>query len=185
MVTKVDVSGLDQLSRNLNKLERRVFPKAAARAINRTTTTVKAKARRQIAKEMGVKQSSVEKRTKVKRATRQRLAAFIIWRGRPFNLIQFAARQIRRGVSHKAWGRRQVAKGAFIARMPNGARIVAARVGKLRLPIKALWGPSVPRAAAEKTIQRAIRATVHTVLPQRLRHDIAFFMRRELGRGRR
>ncbi len=57
-----------------------------------------------------------------------------------FTRVGFGARQTAMGVAHSAWGRRQVARGAFVQ-----GGMAYKRLGKARYPIKPLFGPSIPR----------------------------------------
>ncbi|MFW6085221.1 MAG: phage tail protein, partial [Gemmatimonadota bacterium] len=163
--------------------EREVYPKAAARAINRTATTTRKEAVRAIAKHMGVRQKDVRDSTRIHRA-RPSVSpqAVIEFRGRSLNLIRFKARQIKRGVSAAPWGRRRVFPMAFIANI-RGSRAVMVRKkigGKRvgRLPIRPVRGPGVAKTAADEALARARRETVARVLPERLERELAFYASR-------
>ena len=108
---------IKELSRQHKKI-----PQAAARAINRTASTVRTHTSREVADQGGFKPKGiVKKNTTLKRANPRNLEARLIARGRPSNLIRFAARQTKRGVSAQPWGRRRVFPGTFIA---NSGRTV-------------------------------------------------------------
>jgi hypothetical protein len=75
------------------------------------------------------------------------------------------------GVSHSAWGRAQIAKGAF---MIPGKKPAFHRVGPSRLPIKPVWGPNTAREAERHAdeVRSTLRLVVETVLKPRLAHNL-------------
>ena len=173
ILTKLE--GMPSLLRKLRAIERSVVPLAVSRGINRTTTTVRAEASRDTARAMGLKVRPVRKSMRVQRASTQRLFSLIIATGRKLSLRHFAARHIRKGVSHKAYGRRQLAKGAFMARGKNtDVKQVFARRGPARLPIRKLFGPAVPETLAKDNIMTAVRRNVRRLLPKRIKAQFKF-----------
>jgi len=99
-------------------------------------------------------------------------------RGRPLPLSVFRPRQFAPGVKAKVWGRRQLFRHAFGA--PGGppalvARLgghVFVRVGRERLPIHQLYGPSIPKEMLKDESAKAFNATVADVLPRRIEHEL-------------
>ena len=94
-------------------------------------------------------------------------------KGRHFNLIESGARQVKNGVSHKGWGRRQIATGAFIFTGRNsGKRLVGARElyggGSEREKIKTLFGASAPveyfRGKVDEILKRKIKTRFNKLL---------------------
>lgn len=181
----ISVIGLDSLNLKLNRLEREVFPKAAVRSLNRTARKVRTIARRSTAKRMGLAQKAIKSRMDIDKARPNRLTVLVTGRGKPFNLIRFGARQIKRGVSAKPWGKRRVFRGAFIATMPNGKRIVVARRGEARLPLKALFGPGLARTMADEEVVRAMETTGSETLEKEMRNNLRFFAGKLRGAKRR
>lgn len=178
----VELVGLPKLQRNLTMLERQVYPKAMSRAINRTATKVRSVAIKGAAKEMGLKQKDVREHTTLRRAHRGQPEARIEMRGRPFNLIRFRARQLKKGVKARPWGKTRTFQGAFIATV-RGTEVVFTRerrggdrVG--RLPIRALHGPGIAKTAAEPHLAKARRELVATMLPERLEHELKYAVSR-------
>jgi len=190
---RIEIKGLDSLQRKLTAIERQGLPTAGVRALNRTATTVRASASRDIAREMGLPVSPVKKKIVIRRARKNRLYAVVRASGRPISLIQFAARQVRKGVSAKAWGKRKLYKGAFIARakthkadeieLRGTSEQVFVRKRSARLPIKKLWGPSIPRTMADETILKEIARTIDTTLPKRLEHELRAYVQRLRAKG--
>lgn len=193
-----ELIGAAELSRRLARAERDVFPRAAARAINSTATTVRAESIRAIARQIGVKQRDVRQKTRIDRARPNQLTAVITFFGRGFNLIRFGARQRIRGVSAAPNRRRRVFPQTFIADLGTGKFVgvrrrkgaglrheraegykKADRVG--RTPVVGVVGPGVAATAAEPEMARMRREAVARALPGRLERELRFYMAR-LGR---
>jgi hypothetical protein len=133
--------------------------------------------RRVLAKETGLPFGRVGKALSKHKASAGSLTYTITARSQYFKITggNFGARQVRKGVSHRAWGRRQVADGAFI---PKGMSVAFKRLGPKRLPIKALYGPSIPREMIRGQSGAVIRQMVATVFIPRALHEL----RREIVR---
>lgn len=201
MPIHTEVVGLPRLRSNLTALEHRVFPRAAARALNRTATTVRANSIRAIAKDMGVKQRVVRDRTRIKRAHPNRLdqGAQVIFRGRRLNLIRFGARQTRRGVSATPWGKRRIFPQTFLVDLGTGLFVgIRKRVGGGqrhervedvqrtrrvgRTPIVGVVGPGVAETAAKPEHAAQRRKWVNELLGERMRRELAFYVARMAAR---
>lgn len=149
-----DVSGvlasLDRLDRNVQRAE--------VAALNRVGTSARAEVVREISQQSGLKQKDLREHIPLSRATKARPFVEIVAKPWSPNLIRYQARQVKQGVTAKAWGNRKLYKGAFIG---NQGRTVFARTSKARLPIKALHGPSVPKEFVKGYALRALEAKVH------------------------
>jgi len=171
----IDVSAdFGQVERMLRHMPG-VVTKAATRSLNRTNDQVATIARRLIAKEMGIPVKAVRAGMFKFKATRQRLGAATVARGRPLNLARFKARQTKRGVSASAWGKRKVYKGAFIA---NQGRTVFKRTSKQRLPIRPVWGPSIPKTMLKAAIIKAMQQHARNQWQKNFARDMQFYLDR-------
>lgn len=193
MALVTEVIGIDQLRQKLTIAQHRVFPQAAARALNTTAVTVRKESVSEIAKMMGLKAKEVRDRTKIVRATSKKLLAEVKFRGRRLNLIRFKARQRKKGVSAAPGGKRQVFPQTFILSL-TGRRFVGVRRRKTgnatheraetyqraervgRIPVVGVVGPGVAETAAKTRESR--EATVRRVLPERVRRELAFYVSR-------
>jgi hypothetical protein len=137
---------LKALQKELTKTKRTIIPKAVQRALNRTGQQVQSSATRQVAKDMGIKQKDAKPAIKRSRATKLIQKVEITARGRPLNLMRFGARQTKKGVSARPWGKRRIFKGAWIG---NDNRTVFKRVGKSRQPIRGMYGPGIAKSFDE------------------------------------
>lgn len=110
--------------------------------------------------------------------------------GQPTALINYGARQGKGGVSVQVKTGRKVLRHAFIATMPNGHRGVFERTGNQHkkvvrngktvrsgLPIKELFGPSIPKSLSNDAVEKALMAKIKQKFPQILRHELAFAAR--------
>lgn len=144
--------------------------KSTVQALNRTIAKVKKEKAPELQEKYGgtgITSAGLRKLLKVKKARFIDLSAAIIADTRRGGtpLINFGARKAARGVRHKAYGRRQIAKGAFIATMPGGHKGVYRRTSKGRLPIKELYGPALSKVLADKDIQQSFRRSAFTHFP--------------------
>lgn len=118
----------------------RAMPKVMSRGINRTATSARTKARRLIAKELGVKQKIIAKGITLKRATYSRWRADLQFAGKRIPLHVFGARQTAKGVSISTGTGKTTGfyPGAFIAQMQSGHVGVFKRVedSRIRKPRK-------------------------------------------------
>lgn len=130
---------------------------AATAALNKVGVTARAAAAREISKASGLPVNQVRPHVPLVRANKWSLQCEISAKPYAPNLIRYAARQTRAGVSANAWRKRKVYRGTFIA---NKGRTVFKRIGPSRLPIKAVYGPSVRREFIRDTVTKAIHRTV-------------------------
>lgn len=176
--------------------------RALTRAINRTLITVRAEASRAVAEDTGLKVSVVKKAMKIANATFGTLTGGVLVTGKRIPLIEFGATgpdpsRGARGTVVRAStgpGRSQAYPGAFIARvMPSaGSKLhkgIFIRVGRsirrsvgsrgFNLPIKQLFGPSLPKVAANAAVLAAVRATADDTLQKNLDHEVKFLLDRK------
>lgn len=164
------------MTRRLRNVSDKIADKAMIRAMNDTVKHLRTEVKRPIAAAMGAKVGAVAKRIKARFASTQTLRASISGTGKPWNVMEFSGtRQAAKGVSHQAWGRRQVALGTFLATMPSGYRGAFKRSGKRR--IKPIFGPGVPKVMAEATMMKAIKTMAREWFLKRLKHHVQFLER--------
>jgi hypothetical protein len=170
----------------------REMPDAVVRALNKTVDQVKVAAAREVRKAgYGLKVGDVKKALRVIRATRGNLRASVVASGRPVPLMQYGARATSKGVSVNVLNGRKLIAGAYIARMPSGhvgvfVREQTTRHKKVRkdgrsswhaLPIRELFGPSVPDGMANKVVEQALLRLIEEKYPRILEHEHAWLSR--------
>lgn len=179
-----------RVEKSLQQLSDDLQNKAIMRAVNKAAATAKTAASREIrAQGYNIKASAISKSMHIRRATRHDLEAVIEVTGKPIPLINYGARQVGRGVSVQVKNGRKIIPHAFIATTPNGHRGVFIRVGKGHkkvtkdgriiwsgLPIKQLWGPSIPTAVANAAVQSALAKTIRDKYARLLAHEIRFIL---------
>ena len=143
------------------------FRQILRRSLNRGASASPSRIARRIAAVMPLPKEEIRRHVHVRLATGQRLTAtFTVW-GSPTPLIRLSAWETARGVAYQGVGSRKLAKGAFIATMPRGRTAVFRRRGVGRLPIRELYGPSIPdvfdRSAIEHVARRAGDDVVRTL----------------------
>jgi len=191
----LNISVKADISRAMAKLanvRKEVMEKAVPRALNKVAAETKVESSRSI-RSAGykIKASAIKKQISIKRANRSELKAVVTASGKPIPLIEYAARQVSTGVSVSVKGSRKIIRHAFIAEV-NGHKGVYVRVGKGHkkvikngkvvwsgLPIKQLYGPSIPAVFGSDVIQQALKDKIKTRFPVLLRHEVDYL---SLGR---
>jgi len=179
-----------EVMRDLDRLQEDVAKRATASAINRTMEQARTAMSREIRQEFNISAGKVNQSLRITKATLSgglyRLQAVLespTQRGRSLNLINFAARQTSKGVTVKVkkGGARKLIPGAFIA---NDGRTVFKRVGKARLPIKALQTVDVAQMFNTKRINAKVVAFMQAKFPEVFAREAAYFTNRFNSRGR-
>ena len=173
----ISISGdIGRATDPLALLSHKRWSRAVNTAVNETGRQTLTMAARLVSKEAGLKARITKKQFTVRKSRPATLTAHVVASGSPIQLIEFGARQTKRGVSAKAWGKRKTYPGTFIATMASGKRGVFVRKGAARLPIRPLYGPGVPGTLAQEKITRATKEFAG----QRLRSNIARQMDRAI-----
>lgn len=182
---KVDV---DRAVSRLGRIPDQVKEKATVRALNATANQAKIQAAREI-RDAGykIKVGAVKKAISITRASRSDLKAVVRAIGRPIGLINYSPRQVKSGVSVDVKNGRKVIQGAFIATMPNGHQGVFIRAGHGHkkvvkngraqwhgLPLKELYGPSIPSAFANDVVQSALVTAIRERFPKNFQREVRF-----------
>lgn len=176
---KGDISAIQ---RSLTSLQQQKVPTAAARALNKTIGNVQTQASKSIREERALSARVVRDALKIRRATKTNLVATLTASGRPIPLREYAARVGKRGVTVKVSpGPRKLvthASNKAFAIDKFGGHIYA-RTSKRRLPIKKLFGPSIPATFLKEKVVAAIAKTGAESWPKRFAEELKF----ELSKG--
>lgn len=151
--------------------------KATLNALNRTLTATRAEAVREIGKTYDIKSKTIRDTMSIQKANINTLSGSVISRGSPIPLINFKVnprtpspkRKKQTFVSIKKSG--AYLEGAFVAEMPSDHIGVYERLGKRRLPIRQLYGPSAPQMMKEDGVMEAIQKKAHDTVLERLEHE--------------
>jgi Prophage minor tail protein Z (GPZ) len=162
------------------------MPQATVRALNKTLDQATVQLARQVRDVgYGLKVSDIKKALRKVRASTGNMRATIKASGKPLPLINYSARQTSKGVSVNVLNGRKVIASAFIATMPSGHRGVFVReptaihkkVGSgskaswHALPIRELYGPSVPDAVGNEKVKQALQQLITDRFPSILQHE--------------
>ena len=166
---------------------------AVVRALNKTVAQVKVRASRYV-RDAGykLKIADIKKAIKVNQASTGRLRADAVANGRPISLMNYNARPVSAGVSVDVLNGRKTIAHAFIATGRGGNQQVYVREagskhkkvikdGKVQwraLPIRKLYGPSIPDALASKGVEQALRELIAERFPVVLEHEHAWLLKR-------
>jgi len=180
--TSINAPDLIDIAKALETNGPLVVQRALNAALNSTGAVATTAVRRNIVKITSASAGAVRDVVRTKRSNFEDLSFDIYGRGSPIPLIEFGAQQRGRGVSARAWGRRTIYRGTFIATMDSGHRGVFTRSKKggarrvrqvdkrgrvyySELPIRELAGPSIPRAMLQKEVVQTFNQIVGERLP--------------------
>lgn len=177
----------------LDGIRAEIADKALVRAINKTADQAKVQASRAI-RDAGykIKAGTIKASITIARATATTLQASVIAKGKRIPLVEYTARPVKPGVTVAVKEGRKLVRGVFFATMPTGHRGVyerdtrrgAKRVPYQRngkrntkqLPIRELYGPSIPQAFVNATVQDALLTGVRERFPVILARELAYVL---------
>ena len=124
--------------------------KATTMALNKTGATVRARVIRALQERYGLQRVSVTRRLRAVRAYAGRLRFDVVAHPSAPSIAAYNAKQTKAGVRSNAWNRTHVYKHTFI---PSGRKVAFKRLTKARLPIKKVYGPSLPKSFGRQEIK--------------------------------
>lgn len=162
--------------------------RAVVRALNKTAAQARTGAVRAVrASGYNIKASAIRRSFRIERATPSRLAVTLRATGAPVPLINYGAVQTKKGVNVRVKNGSDTFRHAFIATMPNGHKGVFERKGtehkrvtkggrsyESGLPIRELYGPSIPDALTNDAVQKALAQTIASKYPAILAHELGW-----------
>lgn len=184
-----DTSGARALLRDLQQRE---IPKVIGRTLNRTANSVRSRASRDLRTRMNLQKSVIDQAISRRRSNEiQNLTALELGRawfeirysGKPFPLRDFAAKQVRSGVSFKVTkaGRRSIylrqgRKGFLVQRLGGNVfvRTTDDPAGPQKAKIQKVFGPSIPQFAATKRVQNELIEYARDFWARELERNIRF-----------
>jgi hypothetical protein len=179
----------DIIKRFTNDLKEKTLKQAAARALNKTATSVRAEAAKQIKQQLpGLKSSDIKADAfEIVKANSKddlrTMRSILVVKGKPIPLVKFAARTRgvrtdrgkRVGVTVNVKGTRKMVQHAFLATI-NGYTGIFQRKGKDRGPAKQLFSTSVTDIFKSREFLRGLKAfaleRLRTVLQQELNFEL-------------
>ena len=157
MEVKVN-SNFKKALRDIGNVPRKYVQKAMVTALNKVGAEVVTQAKRELKEATGLKAGVVAKKIKKDKARRGDEEYSIFIKSRYLNVIEFGARQTKRGVSAKVWGKRKIYREAFIGSGRNsGKQLVFKKRKDDPKRIEALHGASLPREFHRKIWRKYLR----------------------------
>jgi Prophage minor tail protein Z (GPZ) len=177
---------IDELLKELSIFNKQVIEQATVRTLNEAARTVQGRAAKAIAKDIGTAQKNVTRRIHVKPARSNKLVS-TVYPEQPFSfrLAHFKPRQTKAGVSVAAWGKRKIYPHTFLAQVKAGDREIEGvfvRKTKARLPIKQLWGPSIPKTFATDHITKQMESIARERFSTRMEHNLKHYEQRRIAK---
>lgn len=180
----------------LNSLQKGVGDRAVLSILNKTTAQAKTRMSQAIRADYNISAGLVGERLRIRRATRRDIVTFTAslignpdtgGRKRSMNMVHFLEKQalvkaFRRG---KGWrldelrfkvkksGGKQTLPGAFVG---NKGRTVFIRLGKTRLPIKAVRTIGVPQMFNTKKNVGSVKRWISLNLPRIAQSELAHYL---------
>lgn len=180
----VNADAIARAGKALNEVGLVMDEKVLVPAINRTGQHVRAKIRPLLARITGLASMRVARTMSWEHATKANLSFVLSFKHRAPQITtgNFGAAVAKRGgkgVRHRAWGRTQIAEGAFMI-----GRAVVARKGKARLPLKQVFGPSIAREV-ERDERGRISGMVYRAAQDTLQRRVLHETDRQIKRVKR
>ena len=183
-MVQVEFIGLDALSKLPNNMKGAVVI-ASQRTLNKVGTSTNAHWARQVKTELNLPISTIKYALRRYNKSPGVLEIHVDSRGAPgiqvsprrraISLINFDARQTATGVSVKIKSKRVLVKHAFIAKVRSSAnKGVYMRIGKPRLPIRALYSTSIEDAAENSVVEvdEFARESLNRTLPNQINFEL-------------
>jgi len=182
MEVKVN-SNFKKALRDIGNVPRKYVQKAMVTALNKVGAEVVTQAKRELKDATGLKAGVVAKKIKKDKARRGDEEYSIFIKSRYLNVIEFGARQTKRGVSAKAWGKRKIYRGAFIGSGRNsGKRLVFRQHEDDPKKAVALHGPSLPREFHRQDMESIFKKKIKTRFPILFKRAVDFHLMKAKGR---
>lgn len=177
---------------DLNEIARRLPTEkqakaAMSRAMRRAITAGRVAAAREAAKNYAIRQGRITERARIKNPTANNPEAELKFSGTALNITDYRVAPSKPDPARRPVLRVQVGKGsgmkpyrgAFLIPVRSGSIKGFKREGNGRLPIRPVYGPSVPQLVGSDNVSDAVIERVNEVLITRLDHEVD----RELSKG--
>ena len=176
---------IKQAMKNVKFVHQQYIPKALVTALNKVGAEVATQAKTELKNATGLKVGVVAKGLKKDKARRGDKKYTIRIKSRYKNVIEFGARQTKKGVSAKVWGKRRVYKHAFIGSGKNsGKQLVFGKSKRNPKKLKALHGASLPREFHREDMAKIFNKKIKTRFPILFKRALDFHLMKAQSRLR-
>ncbi|SVC14591.1 uncharacterized protein METZ01_LOCUS267445 [marine metagenome] len=174
---------MDRAMRGLWNVKTKYIQKALTTSLNKIGAEVFTQAKRELRDATGLKAGVVAKGLKKDKARKGDETYSIFIKSRYKNVIEFGARQTKKGVSAKVWGKRRIYKGAFIGSGKNsGKQLVYKGVRGSRTAVEAVHGASLPREFKRQDMKKIFNKKIKTRFPILFKRALEFHLMKAKGR---
>ena len=140
-------------------------------------------AKRELKNATGLKVGVVAKGLKKDKARRGDEEYTIRIKSRYLNVIEFGARQTKKGVSAKPWGKRKIYKHTFIGSgKDSGKQLVFGKSRRNPKKLKALHGASLPREFHREDMAKIFNKKTKNRFPILFKRALEFHLLKAKGR---
>ena len=168
--------------RDIGNVPKKYVQKALVTSLNKMGKEVMTQAKRELKDATGLKAGTVAKKMTKDKARRNDETYTIRIKSRYLNLIEFNARQTKKGVSAKAWGKRKNYRGALIGRGQNSGKELVFKKVRDSKRIKAVYGASLPREFVRQDMEKIFNKKIKTRFPILFKNALEFQMLKAQGR---
>ena len=182
MEVKVN-SNFKKALRDIGNVPRKYVQKAMVTALNKVGAEVVTHAKRELKDATGLKAGVVAKKIKKDKARRGDEEYSIFIKSRYLNVIEFGARQTKKGVSANVWGKRKIYRGAFIGGGRNsGKRLVFKKSKRKSKGIEAVHCASLPREFERQNMAKIFNKKINKRFPILFKRAVEFHLMKARGR---
>ncbi len=178
---------MKEVNKMFRSLSGNIVPNAISGAINKTLTSVRAEAARNIKKEVNMKVGQIKKSIIIVKSNKKRLVGHYIVipanEGKGLNLIEFVkssrrnttAFRKKQGVIARAWEKEKLYKNAFIGKAKSSGKLLVYKRDKSKASgVKALPAASIPSTYFKKEILNSINKFGKATFTKKLQQEINF-----------
>jgi len=177
------MSNMKKAIRAIGNVPKKYIPKALVTSLNKVGAEVVTQAKRELKDATGLKAGTVAKKIQKDKARRNDNTYSIFIKSRYKNVIEFGARQTKKGVTAKVWGKRRIYRGAFIGGGRNsGKRLVFKKLKDDPKRIEALHGASLPREFHRQDMEKIFKKKIKNRFPILFKRAVEFQMLKAKGR---
>jgi len=181
MEVKVN-SNFKKALRDIGNVPRKYVQKAMVTALNKVGAEVVTQAKRELKDATGLKAGVVGKKIKKDKARKGDETYSIHIKSRYLNAIEFGARQTKKGVSAKIWGKRKIYRGAFIGSGRNSGKQLVFKKSRRKKGIEAVHGASLPREFERQNMAKIFNKKINKRFPILFKRALDFHLMKARGR---
>ena len=182
MEVKVNIN-MDKAMRGLWNVKTKYIQKALVTSLNKIGAEVFTQAKSELKDATGLKVGVVAKGLKKDKARRGDETYSIHINSRYLNVIEFGARQTKRGASAKVWGKRKVYRGTFIGSgRKSGKQLVFKKRKNNPKRIEAVHGASLPREFERQDMAKIFNKKIKTRFQILFKRALDFHLMKAKGR---